>query len=56
MVLFSQGDPPVKARHPDTSLEEQEGTREDAASAGGGKGVPCLKLAAVGSGSTLNSL
>lgn len=41
-------DPPGKVRHPAASGDEKEGVREDAASASGGKAVPCPKLAAAG--------
>lgn len=42
------GDPPGKVRHPAASGDEKEGVKEDAASASGGKAVPCPKLAAAG--------
>lgn len=36
------GDPPVRAGHSGTRGAKQEGVREEAASASGGKRVPCL--------------
>lgn len=54
MILFFQGDTLVKVKHPVASRDKQEGPREDAASASGGKSAPCLKPAAVGEGGALD--